>query len=141
MFRNLAIMAFGILLAGTVLAPQALANTGNKRMTLTINHPVEIPGCVLTPGRYDLQLMHFGGNVAGVWNASGNHFYGMIPTTPVSRVRGINHTRVDLSKPQDGIARIKDFFYPGDDYGYRFVYPSSQKQLAKRTVPANQNNG
>lgn len=141
MYRKLAAIVFSIFIAGTVLAPNALANAGNKEVLLTIHHRVEIPGKVLKPGRYDLQLLHFGGSVAGVWSANREKFYGLIPTTPVSRVRGINHVRVDLSRPQDGVDRIKEWFYPGDSYGYRMVYPSSQKQLAKAGGPSTKNNG
>ena len=140
MFRNLAIIAFSILLAGTVLAPNALANAGSKEVLLTIHHPIEIPGRVLQPGRYDVQLLHFGGSVAGVWSANRKKFYGLAPTTPVSRVRGINHPRVDVSR-YEGMARIKDWFYPGDDYGFRFVYPHTQKQLATVSHPSHQGNG
>src|SRR5579864_1548065 len=116
MYRNLTIVAFSILLVGTVLAPNALASVGNKEVLFTLHQPVEIPGRVLNPGRYDLRLLQFGGNVAGVWSANGEKFYGMIPTTPVSRVGGITHPRMDIGH-YDGMARIKDWFYPGDDYG------------------------
>lgn len=139
--RNLAVIVFSILLAGTVLAPQALANPGNKEMLLALRHPVATPNCVLTPGRYDLKLLHTGGEVAGLWSANGREFYGWMSTTPVSRVHRINQARVVLSRPYDGIARIKEWFYPGDDYGYRFVYPGVQKQLAKEGTPAKGSNG
>lgn len=134
MYRNFVIIVFSILLAGAVLAPNAFANTGNKQVLFTVRQPVEIPGTVLGPGQYDLQLLSFGGHVAGVWSANRQKFYGFIPTTPVSRMHGINKVRVELGRPHDGIARVKEWFYPGDNYGYRLVYPSAQqKHLARRT--------
>lgn len=137
MYRKLAVMVLSILLLGAVLAPQARADEGNNEILFTVNQPVEIPGRVLGPGRYELKLLGFGDTVAGVWSAHGQQFYGLVSTTPVSRTHGISRLRIDLSKPHAGqLARIKDWYYPGDHYGYRLVYPASQTQPAQSSTPA-----
>jgi len=135
MYRKLAVMAISIFLLGSVFAPQARADEGNKAILFTINQPVDIPGAVIGPGRYELKLLGFGDTVAGVWSPHGQKLYGFVGTTFVSRSHGISHARLDLSKPHSGeLARIKDWYYPGDDYGYRLAYPASQTQLAQSST-------
>lgn len=58
-------------------------------------------------------------------------------------MHGINDVRLELGRPHDGISRLKEWFYPGDNYGYRLVYPSAQqkKRLAQHMGALKRSNG
>ena len=137
MIRNLVIVAFAVILSVGLFPSPARADSGTQGVQFKVNQPVEIPGRVLDPGTYNIRLLRFGGQVAGIWNADGTKFYGAVETTPMFRMRGLGKVRVDLAKSgYDAPERVKDWFYPGSEYGYRLVYPSTKEMhLAQASTP------
>lgn len=128
---------FAVALVGIVLVPSARADQDNKEVRFKVNGPVEVPGRVLNPGRYDLRLMGNGSTVAGLWNAKGNKFYGYFDTIPVTREhRG--HLRVELAgSGANAPKRLSQWFYPGDKTGNELIYSANKPvETASRTSPS-----
>ncbi len=137
MNRKMAVIAFAMVLSAGVFASPARADSSNQEVQFKVNQPVEIPGRVLDPGTYDIRLLGFGSHVAGVWSPGGSKFYGLVVTEPTLRMRRLGKARVDLIGKSGYAApeRIKDWFYPGDEYGNRLVYPSKAMHLAQASTP------
>ncbi len=137
MNREIAIISLAVVLSAGLFVSPARADSSNEEVHFKVNQPVEIPGRVLDPGTYDVRLLGFGSHVAGVWSPDGSRFYGLVETEPTLRMRRLGRVKVDLSK--SGYAapdRIKDWFYPGDEYGNRLVYPSPKAMhLAQASTP------
>ena len=126
MKRKSMAVVFSLILFGTMLVvPRANADLGNEQMFVNIkNGPVEVPGKVLDPGRYDLQFTSLEHNVLEITTANGKEPVGFFEVIPVWRAKATDQTKLELSEPgRDSVARLNEFFYPGDNTGYEFVYP------------------
>jgi len=128
--KVLLIAAF--LALGVALCVSASADNGRQELRFTISRPVEIPGRVLNPGTYEIEQLSFGEHVAVVLGAKGT-FYGAFETIPTFRYRHVGQAKLDLSAGRDyRPARIRDWFYSGDNYGHRLLYTSRKTvQLAR----------
>jgi hypothetical protein len=79
-------LIFCLALFGAVLVPNASANSGNEEMILTIKKaPVELPGHVLVPGKYDLKFTNLEHNEVVVRTADGSQPVGFFMVIPVTR--------------------------------------------------------
>jgi len=126
MKRKLWALVFTVLLVG-MFVPRARADEGNKEVIFSINGPVEMPGRVLAPGRYDLKLAEDNPSVAELWNAKGTKFYGFYETIPVDRSHVTDNVRFKLTETQSNAPeRISAWFYPGDVQGNQFLYPAQK---------------
>jgi hypothetical protein len=137
MYGKLLAAAFAVTLMGGVLVPGARADQNNKEVLFRINKPMDVPGRVLDPGRYELKLMGDGSPFAGIWNAQGNKFYGFFDTVPVTRDNS-GKLRIDLAgKGKTAPKRLAEWFYPGDKTGNKFLYPAepANVEVANRTMP------
>ena len=118
------------LLCTPLLVTAARADDLAHRIILTVRQPVEIPGHVLPPGRYDLTLWDpsNGPNFVRISCHDQNCQYGWFQVNPVERRLTSNTSRVDLEEPAgESMERIKDWFYPGDTEGHAFVYAHSRQ--------------
>jgi hypothetical protein len=116
---------FSLFLFGTMLVPSANADLGNEKMIVKVEKgAVEVPGRVLGPGRYDLQFTSLEHNVLEIRTANGKNAVGFFEVVPVWRAHATNNVKVELSEPsRNSIARVTEFFYPGANTGYEFLYP------------------
>jgi hypothetical protein len=137
MNRKIAIISLAVVLSAGLFVSPARADSSNQEVQVKVNKPVEIPGRVLDPGTYDIRLLSFGSHVVGVWSPGGRKFYGLVETEPTLRMRRLGKVRVDLAKSDYAAPEwIKDWFYPGDEYGNRLVYPSPKAMhLAQASTP------
>jgi hypothetical protein len=121
-------LIFCLALFGAVLVPNASANSGNEEMILTIKKaPVELPGHVLVPGKYDLKFTNLEHNEVVVRTADGSQPVGFFMVIPVTRNRVTNNPKLDIAEPSKGsIARLDEFFYPDLKTGYEFIYAHPQ---------------
>jgi hypothetical protein len=106
-----------------------------QKTKLTFSHPVSVPGVVLIPGSYYFKLVDTQGNrnIVQVTNLRGNKLYATVLTIPDYRVTPTSHTVITFGEAQSGAATpIKAWFYPGRNFGFRFVYPKSKAmEIAK----------
>jgi hypothetical protein len=129
-----------------LLVAPAAADERDRKTIVTVNEPIIIAGVpqvTLQPGKYLFRIMNFDHtrNIISVFNEDGNKHF--------TTVLAINNYRLfpkDRSvftfweTPQGNPAALKAWFFPGDNMGQEFVYPSGlAARIAKETgqpVPA-----
>lgn len=128
MNRKLFALVFCGALIGAVLVPTAKAGVGHETMIVTVrNGSVDIPGYLLAPGKYKFEFTDLEHDVLRVSTADGSRQIGFFEVVPIWRRHRTESAKLDLSTPANGsVERIRDFFYPGERTGHKFVY--SQKQ-------------
>ena len=124
------------------LAASAQADAWNKKTILKFNQPVEVPGHVLTPGTYVFQLADSSAdrNVVQIFSEDKKGMDHLVTTTmaiPDYRVATPVKTEVTFEERHSNTPEaVHSWFYPGDSYGWRFLYPKGQTlQVAKNTRP------
>lgn len=124
------------LLGGVVLLP-AKADTWDKKTVFTFNAPVEIPGEVLTPGTYVFKLLESPADrhIVQIFNKDETQLIGTVLAIPDYRMKPADKPLITFEERASGAPQaIKAWYYPGDNYGQRFVYPHTRAvELAKRT--------
>jgi hypothetical protein len=114
-------------LTGVGWPQSALAN---KISHLTFSHPVQVPGATLPSGTYTFSLSTSAGNrrIVRVTSRSGDKVFATIMTIPDYRRETTEHTIIAFGEKGAcaDTTPIKAWFYPGERYGYRFIYPEEQ---------------
>jgi hypothetical protein len=120
------------------------ADAWNKRTKVTFSGPVQVPaahsrdGVVSLPaGSYIFRLddSHASRHTVQVTNERGNRVYTTILAIPDYRLNATSKTVMYFSeRPAGSPQAIKSWFYPGDNFGHRFVYPKAKAvQIAAET--------
>ena len=112
------------------------ADVWNKMTKVTFSGPVQIPsahskeGVVTLPaGTYIFRLLDSPSerHIVEVTNTRGDHVYSTILAINDYRINASSKTVMYFTERQAGSPQaIKAWFYPGDNYGQRFVYPKAQ---------------
>lgn len=119
----------------------ARADERDKAMILKFNAPVLVPGKMLQPGKYVFRLADSNSNrnvvqIFSVDDKGRQGFVAMIETVPDFRVKTPEKPIVQFEERHIGDPEaIKSWFYPGDNYGWHFVYPKSE-QLESASIAA-----
>jgi hypothetical protein len=122
----------------------------DKKTKVTFSAPVQIPaahsneGVVSLPaGSYIFRLddSQASRHTVQVTNERGNRVYSTILAIPDYRLNATSKTVMYFSeRPAGSPPAIKSWFYPGDNFGHRFVYPKVKAvQIAaevKQPVPS-----
>ena len=115
--------------------PGAKADSWNEKTLITFSAPVELPGIVLPPGEYVFKLMDSTSNrnIVLLFNRNETKLYGTFLTISDYRLNPSSQTVVRFEeRPANSPEAIKEWFYPGDQYGQEFVYPKPRAtELAK----------
>jgi len=119
------VMAFCFAMFGVVVVPNAKADSGNQEMVVTVKKgPVELPGHVLMPGKYDMQFTDLEHNVVLVRTADGKQPIGFFMVIPTTRNRITDNPKLDVGEAARGsVAKLNGFFYPDRKTGYEFIFP------------------
>jgi len=109
------------------------ADTWNKRTKLTFSGPVQVPsahsseGVVTLPaGTYIFRLLDSSSarHIVQVTNVRGDKVYSTILAVNDYRANATSKTVMYFTERQSGTPQaVKAWFYPGDNFGQRFVYP------------------
>jgi hypothetical protein len=108
----------------------------NKKTKVTFSQPVSVPGVTLGAGTYIFRLADLQNerNVVQITNERQNRVYATVIAIPDYRLSATSKTVVTFGEQQPGEAiPIKSWFYPGDNYGQRFVYSKSEAQKIATT--------
>ena len=147
--RNTSIL-FGVALFAAAATPLANADQWDKKTTITINEPVEVPACcnaehvvVLQPGTYVIAL--------AVDNQSDRHTVRIFEkdgTTVVTTILAVPNYRIKPTgksvfqfweTPTGQTQQMRAWFYPGDTFGQEFAYHKTKSieiaKAAKTEVP------
>jgi hypothetical protein len=104
----------------------------NQKTVFTFSNPVELPGTVLPAGTYVFKLLDSSSdrNIVQVFNKDENQVFGTFLAIPDYRVNPSSDTMISFEERAAGSPEaIKEWFYPGRNYGHEFVYPK-QKAIA-----------
>lgn len=137
-FSRAVVFALSIGVLCMMFATTALAQTWNKRTSVTFSGPVEIPGDgtqILPAGTYIFRLLDSlsDRHIVQIFNADESHLYATILAIPNYRLRATDKTVITFDERAAGEPQaIRAWFYPGDNSGQEFVYPKKRAvELAK----------
>lgn len=119
------------------------ADTWNKKTVLTINESMQIPGAVLTPGKYVFRLVESTSNrhVVQVFNEDESKVIATILATPNRRLQVTGKSEFQFWEvPAGSTPALRAWFYPGDNFGQEFRYPKQEAtklaEVVKQEVPS-----
>ena len=135
---------FAAMLACLVVSGTLSADLWNKKTKVTFSGPVQLPnahakgGLVTLPGGtyiFRLDDSQSSRHTVQVTNERGNKVYTTILAIPDYRLNATSKTVMYFGeRPAGHPPAIKSWFYPGDNFGHRFVYPKVQVvQIAAET--------
>jgi hypothetical protein len=119
------------------------AQTWNKKTKVRFNVPVQVPNVSLPAGTYVFKLASSDANrhIVQVLNEREDRVFATILAIPDYRLSATSRTVMYFTERAAGAPpAIKSWFYPGDNFGNRFVYPKVEAtRLAaevRQAVPA-----
>ena len=121
----------------------AMADEWNKETRLEINEPLEIPGMVLTPGTYIFRLADSASDrtIVQVFSEDTDGKQKLVTTVFAVSAYLLNTPEKPMinleERPAGNPQAIHTWFYPGDNYGWEFVYRRSNRvEVAEAPAPA-----
>lgn len=123
------------------LAAPARADEWNKQTTVQFNEPVELPGHVLLPGTYTFRLADLSNrNVLQVFRQDKKGIDHLVTTefvVPIYQLNTPSNLEVKVEERHNNTPEaLHTLFYPGDNYGWQFVYPHKQQEQIQHGNPA-----
>ena len=129
MYRKMFTGMICLMLLGPFFVPKGRADASDKKTIVTVNQPIQVPGKVLPAGTYVFKLLDSNDpTLVAIYNADEMQL--------ITTVRGISNTRRETpdktilqfeERPSGQPEALKAWFYPGDDSGVAFVYPTQKK--------------
>lgn len=113
----------------TAAAPGLQAADWDKKTTLKVNEPIEVPGAILQPGNYVLKLVESEANrhVVRFMNEREDQVISTVIAIPNSRLEPTGDTEFGwYETPADQPPAMRAWFYPGDTFGQEFVYDENR---------------
>ena len=121
----------GLLALNFFITKPAMADEWNKRTEFTFNESVEIPGNVLTPGKYvfEIATSDSNRNVVLVYSEDSKGKESLIATLMAIPAQASEVPAEPIiqfeERPTGSPEAIHRWFYPGEKTGWEFVYPNS----------------
>jgi hypothetical protein len=138
-------MRLGVLctLAAVSFAPMCQADTRDKKTTISITDPIEVPGKVLVPGTYVFKLLDSSSNrhIVQILNENESQTYALTFTAAAHRVFPTDKTVLTFYEGKgDSPRALRTWFYPGEYDGQEFIYGKDQAHLiaVSNTTPVEQ---
>lgn len=122
----------GIALALGPIAVHGRADAWNKRTAITISQPLQVENTYLEPGSYVFKLLDSQSDrhIVQIYNASENHLIATMFAIPDYRVQPTGHSTFRMwETPAGYVAALRDWYWPGDNFGQEFPYPKHLRQL------------
>jgi hypothetical protein len=138
MLRRISTALAGIALLALATAP-APASTYNKKTYLTIDKTIEVPGAVLTPGKYVMKLVDSDSNrhIVQFLNENEDEVLSTVIAIPNTRLRPTGETEFAwYETPAGQPAAMRAWFYPGDNFGQEFAYPKDRATALTQSTDA-----
>ena len=120
-------IAVGMIIAFTLMFELAAhADESDQATQITFSQPIQVPGKVLPAGTYVFKLLDSNDlTLVAIFNADETHL--------ITTVRGISDSRMETpdkailqleERPSGQPEALKAWFYPGDNSGVEFSYPT-----------------
>jgi hypothetical protein len=124
-------------LGAAMVSTSAIADAWNKKTIITISEPMQIPGAVLTPGKYVFKLMDSSSNrhIVQVFNEDETTLINTILAMPNQRLRPTGKSDFGFWEvPAGNTPALRSWFYPGDNFGQEFAYPKREAMALSASV-------
>jgi len=119
-----------------------MADEWNKETVLEFSGPVEVPGKVLTPGKYVFKIADSESdrNIVQIFSEDANGAQKLVATVlaiPDYRQETPEKPIVQFEeRPSGSPEAIHSWFYPGENTGWEFVYPKGERsQMSSNAMP------
>jgi hypothetical protein len=131
MYRKMFTGIMGLMLLGIFVVPQGRADEADKKTIVTINGPIQVPGKVLPAGTYIFKLLDSNDStLVEIYNADQTRLITMVRGIPDYRTETPDNAILQLEeRPSGQPEALKAWFYPGDNTGVEFVYPTPKGQV------------
>jgi outer membrane biosynthesis protein TonB len=140
---------FFIAMLCSIYSPSARADEWDKKTIVTFSGPVDVSGHRLEAGTYVFKLADSAADrhIVQIFNADESHIIATILAIPDWRVTPRDKTVIKFSEragnvstmerdlPQAGIP-VKEWFYPGDNFGQEFLVKPAPVVAATTTTEA-----
>jgi hypothetical protein len=115
-----------LILLGIFFVPQGRADEADKKTIVTINEPIQVPGKVLPAGTYVFKILDSNDRtLVLIYTGDDMHLVTTVRGIPDSRMETPDKTIIQLEDLEPGQPEaLKAWFYPGDNSGVEFVYPT-----------------
>jgi hypothetical protein len=116
----------GVALIGTSFVPKAHADEWDKMTIVTVHEPIIAGNKVLDPGTYVWKLMDSQSDrhIVQIFDKDQQHLQTTILAIPDYRMQPTGHTQFAFWETPPGVPKaVRDWFYPGDNFGQEFPYP------------------
>jgi uncharacterized surface anchored protein len=130
-------LSFFVMLIAFMFAPIVKADQWNKETFVTFSRAVEVPGQVLPAGKYIFKIAESQSDrhIVQIFNQD-RKLMTTILASPDYRLEPTDKTVISMrERPSGSPEAVGSWFYPGDNYGSRFVYPDSTMDLASNSQP------
>jgi hypothetical protein len=143
--RSALVLLVGVTLMCTTFSTAALAQSRDRKTTVTFSQPFELPGVgpqgsgpqVLPAGTYVFTLVDSlsDRHIVRVFSSDESQVHATILAVPNYRLRATDKTVITFAERAAGAPpAIRAWFYPGDTSGQEFVYPKRRAvELARIT--------
>lgn len=133
-----AIAAALVGLVGIALSHTAKADEWNKKTVLSVDQPIQVTNTVLPAGKYVLKLLDSPSDrhIVQIFNGRENHLYATVLAIPAYRVQPTGKTAFTFWETPPGQPKaLRDWYYPGDNFGQEFAQPKYENIAAVTTPP------
>lgn len=120
----------------------ARADQWNKETRITVNEPLDVPGAVLSPGTYIFKLADSQSdrNIVQIYSEDASGRQKLVTTILAISAYTLETPDKPMIKleerPSGSPEAIHSWFYPGDNTGWQFVYPKSERlEVAASEAP------
>jgi LPXTG-motif cell wall-anchored protein len=116
----------GVALIGTSFVPKAHADAWDKMTIVTVHEPIIAGNKVLDPGTYVWKLMDSQSDrhIVQIFDKDQQHLQTTILAIPDYRMQPTGKTQFAFWETPAGVPKaVRDWFYPGDNFGQEFPYP------------------
>ena len=142
---KLSVFCLSLALVLTSMPSAARADEWNKETRITVNEPLEVPGAVLTPGTYIFKLADSVSDrrIVEIYSEDASGRQNLVTTIlaiSAYRLETPDKPVINLEeRPSGRPGAIHSWFYPGDNAGWQFVYPKSDRlEVATNQAPIQQ---
>jgi hypothetical protein len=118
----------GAALLSAIAVPQLRASEIDKKTVVTFSAPVELSGRTLPAGTYVFKTLDEDRNVVIVMNSAENHVFATVHSIPTEVLAAPDKPQIHFSEsPSNAPEAEHSWFYPGDNTGWEFLNPNTEK--------------
>jgi hypothetical protein len=114
----------------------AQADQWDKKTIITVDQPIQVTNTYLEPGTYVFKLLDSSSDrhIVQIYDRDQNHLIDTVMAIPNYRLQVSGRSQFSFWETPPGTAKaVRAWFYPGDNFGQEFRYPTQLRQVALAT--------